>query len=151
MQVKVDFALVRFILGAVVGTGADGITEIISRKTWHHGVEVNDTDAFASGFIKQHIVDFGIIMGDTQRDLASGQLIQQNVAVLFPCMDKCNLRRNGFGSTQCIGCKSCMKIGCPAISMKEGKAHVDFTQCVGCGVCQQLCPVGAFESTGKED
>ena len=51
---------------------------------------------------------------------------------------------------KCIGCKSCMKIGCPAISMKEGKAHVDFTQCVGCGVCQQLCPVGAFESTGKE-
>ena len=42
---------------------------------------------------------------------------------------------------KCIGCKSCMKIGCPAISMKEGKAHVDFTQCVGCGVCQQLCPV----------
>ena len=51
---------------------------------------------------------------------------------------------------KCIGCRSCMKIGCPAISMKEGKAHVDFTQCVGCGVCEQLCPVGAFESTGKE-
>ena len=51
---------------------------------------------------------------------------------------------------KCVGCKSCMKIGCPAISMKEGKAHVDFTQCVGCGVCEQLCPVGAFESTGKE-
>ena len=50
---------------------------------------------------------------------------------------------------KCIGCKSCMKIGCPAISMKEGKAHVDFTQCVGCGVCQQLCLVGAYESTGK--
>lgn len=51
---------------------------------------------------------------------------------------------------KCIGCKSCMKIGCPAISMKEGKAHVDNTLCVGCGVCEQLCPVGAFESTGKE-
>ncbi len=51
---------------------------------------------------------------------------------------------------KCVGCKSCMKIGCPAISMKIGKAHVDNTLCVGCGVCQQLCPVGAFESTGKE-
>ena len=51
---------------------------------------------------------------------------------------------------KCVGCKSCMKIGCPSISMREGKAHVDFTQCVGCGVCEQLCPVGAFESTGKE-
>lgn len=51
---------------------------------------------------------------------------------------------------KCIGCKSCMKIACPAISIKEGKAHVDNTLCVGCGVCEQLCPVGAFESTGKE-
>ena len=51
---------------------------------------------------------------------------------------------------KCIGCKSCMKIGCPAVSIKEGKAHVDNTLCVGCGVCEQLCPVGAFESTSKE-
>jgi len=46
---------------------------------------------------------------------------------------------------KCIGCKSCMRIGCPAISIKEGKAHIDNTLCVGCGVCSQLCPVGAFE------
>ena len=51
---------------------------------------------------------------------------------------------------KCVGCKSCMRIGCPAISMKDGKARVDGTQCVGCGVCQQLCRFGAFESTGEE-
>ena len=48
-------------------------------------------------------------------------------------------------SEKCIGCKSCMKIGCPAISMKNGKAVVDSTQCVGCNVCSQLCPKKAFE------
>ena len=51
---------------------------------------------------------------------------------------------------KCVGCKSCMKIGCPAISIKGGKARVDATLCVGCGVCPQLCKFGAFESTGKE-
>ena len=51
---------------------------------------------------------------------------------------------------KCKGCKSCMRIGCPAISMKDGKAHVDNTLCVGCGVCEQLCAFNAFESTGKE-
>ena len=46
--------------------------------------------------------------------------------------------------TKCVGCKSCMRIGCPAISMKNGKAQVDETLCVGCGVCEQLCGVKAF-------
>ncbi|MBQ6322959.1 MAG: indolepyruvate ferredoxin oxidoreductase subunit alpha [Lachnospiraceae bacterium] len=51
---------------------------------------------------------------------------------------------------KCIGCKSCMRVGCPAISMKDGKARVDNTLCVGCEVCSQLCKVGALETTGKE-
>jgi indolepyruvate ferredoxin oxidoreductase alpha subunit len=46
---------------------------------------------------------------------------------------------------KCKGCKSCMRIGCPAISLKEGKAVIDATLCVGCGVCSQLCKFGAFE------
>ena len=45
---------------------------------------------------------------------------------------------------KCIGCKACMKIGCPAISIVDGKAKVDNTLCVGCGVCSQLCKVGAL-------
>ena len=45
---------------------------------------------------------------------------------------------------KCRGCKSCMRIGCPAISIREGKAHIDNTLCVGCGVCAQLCKFGAF-------
>jgi len=45
---------------------------------------------------------------------------------------------------KCVGCKACMKIGCPAISIVEGKARIDATLCVGCGVCQQLCKLGAL-------
>ncbi len=45
---------------------------------------------------------------------------------------------------KCAGCKSCMRIGCPAISFKSGKAEIDATLCVGCGVCTQLCAFGAF-------
>ena len=46
---------------------------------------------------------------------------------------------------KCVGCKACMKIGCPAISIVDGKAKVDATQCVGCGVCEQLCKLGALK------
>ena len=46
---------------------------------------------------------------------------------------------------KCVGCKMCMKIGCPAISIKDGKAHVDPTLCVGCNLCTQMCKLNAFE------
>jgi len=47
---------------------------------------------------------------------------------------------------KCIGCKACMKIGCPAISIVGGKAKVDATLCVGCGVCEQLCKMDALKA-----
>lgn len=45
---------------------------------------------------------------------------------------------------KCKSCKMCMKIGCPAIAMKGGKAKIDPTLCVGCGVCTQMCKFGAL-------
>jgi len=41
---------------------------------------------------------------------------------------------------ECIGCKLCLGLGCPAISMKDGKAEINKFFCVGCGVCVQICP-----------
>jgi len=51
---------------------------------------------------------------------------------------------------KCVGCKSCMRLGCPAISIKGGKAAIDVTLCVGCGVCQQLCNFDALQSQEVE-
>lgn len=45
---------------------------------------------------------------------------------------------------KCRGCKACMKLGCPSISFRDGKAHIDATLCTGCGVCQQLCHFDAL-------
>ena len=45
---------------------------------------------------------------------------------------------------KCKSCKMCMKLGCPAISMKDGKAVIDHTQCVGCGICQEMCKFDAI-------
>ena len=46
---------------------------------------------------------------------------------------------------KCKSCKACMKIGCPAIAMKNGKAKIDVTLCVGCMVCSQMCKFGALK------
>ena len=45
---------------------------------------------------------------------------------------------------KCVGCKMCLKVGCPAISMKDGKSVIDHTQCVGCGICTEMCKLGAI-------
>ena len=46
---------------------------------------------------------------------------------------------------KCRSCKLCMKLGCPAITVKEGRVVIDETQCNGCGLCVGVCPFGAIE------
>ena len=48
-------------------------------------------------------------------------------------------------SDKCKSCKVCLKLGCPAISMKDGKAIIDHTQCVGCNICTEVCKFGAIK------
>ena len=47
---------------------------------------------------------------------------------------------------KCRLCKACMKLGCPALRIADGKAQIDAGQCVGCSLCKQLCP---FEAIGE--
>jgi indolepyruvate ferredoxin oxidoreductase alpha subunit len=51
----------------------------------------------------------------------------------------------------CIGCKVCLKAGCPALSVdfSAKKAAIDMQQCAGCGVCAQLCAKKAIEKEGR--
>lgn len=64
-----------------------------------------------------------------------------------PCALLKNVKHPGpvkVDASKCVGCKSCMKIGCPSLSFSDGKAKIDSTLCVGCGVCTQLCRLSAI-------
>lgn len=62
---------------------------------------------------------------------------------------KHNISQCTVDSEKCRSCKKCLKVGCPAIFMKDGKATIDATLCVGCTVCNQVCPFGAIEKEGE--
>lgn len=58
-------------------------------------------------------------------------------------------KRMKIDGEKCIGCLRCIKeIGCPALSVKDGKAVIDENLCTGCGLCARLCPVGAIGGVG---
>ncbi len=46
----------------------------------------------------------------------------------------------------CIGCKICLRIGCPALGLRGKKAFIEPSQCVGCGLCENICPRGAIQN-----
>jgi indolepyruvate ferredoxin oxidoreductase alpha subunit len=51
----------------------------------------------------------------------------------------------------CTNCGMCLRVGCPAISRKDGSPEespiIDETQCTGCDLCFQVCE---FEAIGKD-
>jgi indolepyruvate ferredoxin oxidoreductase, alpha subunit len=59
--------------------------------------------------------------------------------------------------SECIGCKACLQIGCPALEWvtllpqdqaalkkKKGEAFINPSLCIGCELCSQLCRKGAI-------
>jgi indolepyruvate ferredoxin oxidoreductase alpha subunit len=64
-------------------------------------------------------------------------------------------------SSKCIGCKTCVNMGCPAISYqlvegemamtadgkkRKGISHIEASLCPGCHLCYQVCKFGAIQS-----
>lgn len=58
--------------------------------------------------------------------------------------------KNKIEEGLCVGCKQCLKAGCPAMfyDAETKKVKIQNTQCIGCNVCAQICPKDAVK---KED
>ncbi|MDR1916652.1 MAG: indolepyruvate ferredoxin oxidoreductase subunit alpha [Synergistaceae bacterium] len=49
----------------------------------------------------------------------------------------------------CVKCKMCLKVGCPAISLRESSAEITRSMCNGCAICAQVCPKNAISQVGE--
>ncbi len=82
------------------------------------------------------------------------ELLAEEASVIIarrPCVLLKSVKINppyDIDKDKCKNCKACMKIGCPAISIKENKAVIDITLCVGCGLCMDMCKFGAINEGG---
>ena len=58
---------------------------------------------------------------------------------------------------KCVGCRACLKVGCPALSQVKDeaagrtKAVIDPEQCLGCGICGYACKFGAISEVGGNE
>lgn len=54
---------------------------------------------------------------------------------------------NRVDPDKCVGCKACIKTGCPALQyhVDVKKVTIDPGQCLACDVCKQVCPKEAID------
>lgn len=51
----------------------------------------------------------------------------------------------------CRNCRACLRLGCSAIEVRNGRVVINSTLCNGCGLCSQVCPFNAIIKVGEED
>ena len=60
------------------------------------------------------------------------------------------LTKDYVDQDKCVGCKACLRSGCPSLvfNAEAKKVSIDRNTCVGCDVCLQICP---FDAIQKEE
>ena len=91
------------------------------------------------------LIIFKVILIQYGETLSRAKL---NASFVFPCLlikrIKHDIGQCMVDEEKCVGCKRCLKVACPAVTIRDKKAHIDPNQCVGCTVCAQVCPKGAI-------
>ena len=89
-----------------------------------------------------------VVAEEVQADEPSLIIAQRPCALLKKVHYEGALRIN---TDKCKKCKSCMRIGCPAIVDKGDRIEINDALCVGCRLCTKVCAFNAIEKAGESD
>ena len=98
----------------------------------------------------QHVVEIDPFDVKNLEQVIKEETTREELSVIItkrPCamiVKQSNISRTV--TDRCKNCKQCMKIGCPAIELENGRPVIVADRCVGCGLCQRVCPFDAIES-----
>ncbi|HWQ63917.1 MAG TPA: indolepyruvate ferredoxin oxidoreductase subunit alpha [Methanospirillum sp.] len=95
------------------------------------------------------LIQFTGVLKDAKARKGVKVIIAKQPCVITERRAKINRGKFRVSSNNCIGCKACIKFGCPAIELHSGIALIT-DLCSGCGVCTQICPVSAISPEVKE-
>ena len=127
------------------GISAKGIkTQAVKLETLVQGVGVNDVNVV-------NAFDLTAIESTISR------CVETNTPSVIIVRGTCSLQAGISGTPlevdreKCNGCYACLHIGCPAISVSDGKGWINATLCVGlsCSICAQVCPQEAIGESKK--
>ncbi len=90
------------------------------------------------------IVEFENTLKDFANREEVSVIIAKRPCILLPKVEK----KRAVITDLCKNCKSCLSIGCPSISVIEGKIKIDPSTCTGCLVCSKLCKFNAISVEG---
>ena len=121
---------------------------------------ITDIEAVVKALGVKHVRTINPIdLAETKEAIKWGLSFDEPAVIItrWPCVLKklSTLDNEEFGDykavnkvdhDKCIGCRACIRTGCPALSYNKDtkKVTIDRNQCVACDVCAQVCPKKAI-------
>jgi len=142
--------------GSTAMTGHQGHpgTGVTARGETTHALDYAELGR-AIGVPEVHVVDaFDLPALETTLKRCIESSAPALVVVKGPCPVHKGLRGEALLPAQdaCDGCGACIRLGCPALVMEQGKARIQAPLCIGeqCNLCADVCPQRAIAGAARD-
>ena len=115
--------------------------------------EIIDIEGLVKACGVNHVVKANPFDFDNAVSLIKEAADYDGVSVIIfksPCINLVKKTKYCKINDKCVSCKRCInEIGCPSISVMDGKVIIDSATCYGCGLCKNICNLEAIEDENE--